>query len=184
MREALCERCDREIQRAAPVLDPGPLGVDRVLSAGAHEGAVRGLVTSLKFARRASLAPRAAAAIAAGAGPRDWLRGSVVPVPPDPLRFRVRGFDPAEEIARSLAATAGLPLERCLERRGARRQVGRERHERLAAPPSVRAWRPPPREVLLIDDVWTTGATLGACAEALREAGCRRVSALTVAHAM
>ena len=71
----------------------------------------------------------------------------------------------------------------CHKRDPARRQVGRPRRARLAEPPRVSAWRPPPRCVALVDDVWTTGATLSACAEALREAGAERVVALTLAHA-
>ncbi len=165
-----------------PLIGPGPAGVDLAVSAGPHEGVVRSLATALKFGRRLPLARRAAAAIRAAA-PEDALRGCLVPVPPDPLRFRARGFDPAEEIAAALAAITVLRVEPCLERAPGPRQVGRPRRERLAGAPRVRARRPPPRAAVLVDDVWTTGATLSACAAALRAAGSERVVALTLAHA-
>ncbi len=143
---------------------------------------MRSLAAGLKFGRRLPLARRAAAAIRAAAPP-ELLRGALVPAPPDPLRVRIRGFDPAEEIARALAQITELEVAACLEREPARRQVGRRRGARLADPPRVRAWRAPPRCAVLVDDVWTTGATLSACAGALREAGADRVIALTLAHA-
>jgi predicted amidophosphoribosyltransferase len=182
-RSALCAGCKSELAGARPLLGPGPRGLDLVVSAGAHEGAVRSLATALKFGGRLALARRAAAAIRAAAPP-EALRGGLVPVPPDPIRFRLRGFDPAEEIAASLAHTTGLEIERCLNRAPGRRQVGRPRRERLGSPPRVSAWRPPPRAAILVDDVWTTGATLAACAAALREAGAERVVAVTLAHAI
>jgi predicted amidophosphoribosyltransferase len=157
--------------------------VDLVVAAGAHEGALRSLATALKFDRRLPLAARAAAAIHAAAPP-EALRGALVPVPPDPVRVRVRGFDPAEEIAAALARRTGLQLESCLARSCGRRQVGRPRRERLGSPPRFGAWRPAPPQALLVDDVWTTGATLGAAAAALRVAGSQRVVALTLAHAL
>jgi predicted amidophosphoribosyltransferase len=182
-KRSLCRSCNAGLLAARPLVGPGPAGIDAVVSAGPHEGAVRALAASLKFGRRLPLAGRAAAAIRAAAPP-EMLRGRLVPVPPDPLRVRIRGFDAAEEIARSLARITELEVEPCLEREPARRQVGRPRRARLADPPRVSAWRTPPRCVALVDDVWTTGATLTACAEALREAGAERVVALTLAHAL
>ncbi|MGV1050451.1 MAG: ComF family protein, partial [Solirubrobacterales bacterium] len=70
----------------------------------------------------------------------------------------------------------------CLARRGSGRQVGRRRAERLAHPPRIRATGAAPRSVMLVDDVLTTGATLSACARALRAAGATRVVAVTFAR--
>jgi predicted amidophosphoribosyltransferase len=109
---------------------------------------------------------------------------AVVPVPPGPWRWRWRGFDPAEELAIAVSQRSGLPLLDCLRRSGGRRQVGRRRAERLADPPRVWLSEPPPDTALVVDDVWTTGATLAACARALRDGGSRRVIALTLARAL
>src|SRR5690606_13215969 len=106
----------------------------------------------------------------------------VVPVPAAPARLRRRGFDPAGELAGALAERVGAPLRPCLARRGRGRQVGRRRAERIGHPPRIAAVAEAPRSVLLVDDVLTTGATLTACARALRAAGAARVVALTFAR--
>ncbi|HMI81289.1 MAG TPA: phosphoribosyltransferase family protein, partial [Solirubrobacterales bacterium] len=95
---------------------------------------------------------------------------------------RRRGFDPAGELAAALAERIDAPLEPCLERRGSSRQVGRRRAERVGHPPRIHAIDSAPRSALLIDDVLTTGATLTACAKALRAAGASRVVAVTFAR--
>jgi len=176
----LCGRCDSSLDRlpgcSAPVKGLGP-----VWSAAPYEGVARDLVAALKFGARLSLAERAAAAIAARA-PSQLLDGTIVPVPPAPWRRRWRGFDPADAIARALAAQTRLSLGPCLRRTQGRRQVGRPRSERLAEPPEVRVAALPPGHAILLDDVVTTGATLGACAAALRGAGAERVVGLTFAR--
>lgn len=165
-----------------PASVPAPPGVELLVAAWPFEGAARGLVHGLKFGRRLSLARVAAARIASLA---EGLEGDLVPVPPSPMRRAWRGFDPAEEIALALAPLLGLPLRRCLRRGHGPRQVGRPRRVRLADPPGIRvtARAGAPRAALLVDDVSTTGATLAACAGALRSAGCRRVVALVAARA-
>jgi ComF family protein len=179
-REQLCEACESRLNRLGPRPAAIP-GVDHAWSAAPYDGAARQLVAALKFAARLSLARRAAEAIAARA-PAELLAGSIVPVPAAPWRRRWRGFDPAEAIAAALAVEAGLPIYRCLRRSQGRRQVGRPRTQRLADPPRVQVVGSPPGHALLVDDVLTTGATLGACARALRARGAERVTALTFAR--
>jgi predicted amidophosphoribosyltransferase len=88
-------------------------------------------------------------------------------------------------LAAALRREAGLPVAEVLRRApGSRPQVGLARGARLAnARGSVIARPPPPGRLVLVDDVYTTGATLDACARALREAGARDVVAVTFARA-
>jgi predicted amidophosphoribosyltransferase len=181
--QVLCVRCEAELSSAPRVREPGPAGVDLVVSASPFDGVARLVVHGLKFGRRLTLAGVAAAAMLR-ALPAIESPDAVVPVPPGPWRWRWRGFDPAEEIGIAAAELAGLIFVPCLRRGRGRRQVGRRRWQRLADPPRVWTVAAAPRHVLLVDDVWTTGATLGACAGALRASGSRRVVALTLAHAL
>jgi predicted amidophosphoribosyltransferase len=123
-----------------------------------------------------------AAAIAANA-PDGVLEHPLVPVPTPPARRRRRGFCHALLLAQALAARTGLPLLELLERTDdGRRQVGRARSQRVRRPPRFIALRPALGPVVLVDDVVTTGATLGACAHALRQAGCSSEKALAYAR--
>jgi ComF family protein len=120
--------------------------------------------------------------------PPELMVGTLVPVPAHPRRRRRHGFNQAEAIADGLARRTGCDLADVLARSGAATpQVGVERRERLAnVHGSVRlADRArAPREAILVDDVYTTGGTLDACARVLRAGGARHVGAITFARAL
>lgn len=180
--ERLCPYCSRRLADARPGRAP-VAGVGTVTWAAPYESTPRDLVAALKFHRRPDLARVVALAIAAALGPGfgEW---TVVAVPASPLRRRQRGFDPAESIAVALAPRLGATIEQPLRRGNGRRQVGRPRRERLASRPRVRAIAPVSPRVLLVDDVLTTGATLGSCAAALRGAGCIELHAAVFARTL
>ena len=162
---------------------PPLAGLDLVWAAFPHESVARELVVALKFRCLLPVAARIAELVAQRA-PHGLIAGTLVPVPAAAARRRRRGFDPAEEIAERLMAVSGQPFAACLDRADGPRQVGRSRAARLADPPRVRAIAPASPIVVLVDDVQTTGATLSACARALRLAGAERVSAVTFARTM
>lgn len=181
-RDTACAACRCRLEAAQPG-HAYLAGVGPVCWAAPYEGAARDLVAALKFRGRLGLAELAGEAITA-ALPAGFECASVVAVPPAPLRLRRRGFDPAESVAAAVGKRLGVPLEPALRRRGGPRQVGRPRRERIGSPPRVRATGQPPYPALLIDDVLTTGATLGACATALRSAGCAELHAAVFARAL
>jgi predicted amidophosphoribosyltransferase len=157
----------------------------------AYEGIARRLVAALKSHGALSAASFMGAAVAARA-PGHMLGGVLVPVPAHPLRRRRHGFNQAREIAGAIGRAAGLPVVDFLRRDATNRpQVGLERRARLAnARRSVRVAGGlgraggAPGRLVLVDDVYTTGATLDACAGALRRAGAGDVRALTFVRAV
>jgi ComF family protein len=114
----------------------------------------------------------------------------VVPVPLHLSRLRWRGFNQALLLLRPLARAARIPVDPfSLQRvRPTRPQVQLNETDRRAnvanAFAVVRPDRVRARRVLVVDDVYTTGATVNDCCRALRRAGARRVDVLVLARAM
>ncbi len=109
----------------------------------------------------------------------------VVPVPTATSRIRERGFDHSALLARTVALQMGAEYACVLGRLGQTRQLGAKRPDRLSQPKDNYFTRLPGsiagRNILLIDDVVTTGATLRAVTKVLRAAGAKRVDALVFA---
>ena len=151
-----------------------------------HAGPARALVVALKFRGAVGLADAMGAEMARRA-PRSLLAGAVlVPVPADPWRRRRRGLDHALLLATAVARQRSVPVALGLRRTGpAPRQAGQSRRVRtVKGRIDVEAVIDPPPICVLVDDVYTTGATLDACARALIEAGATSVRAMTYARAL
>jgi competence protein ComFC len=178
---AICSGCRRTLVFLSR--EPVVLAGVRVWAPVAYEGPGRDLVRGLKFRGALALAEEMAA-FAVASAPPGVLRGDLVPVPVHPLRLRRRGFNQAAVLAEAIARRAGLAVADCLRRRGpGPPQVGRGRGARLAGPAgSIEAPARAPAKAVLVDDVVTTGATLAACAAALRRAGAEEVVGLAFAR--
>ena len=148
----------------------------------AYTGGARRLLAGLKFQGRRRLGPFYAALVAEDAAVQGWGL-VVVPVPPRPGRH---GPDAVELVARTLSARHGFEVQRILAREPGVQQKTLDYEQRKAnlvgrirLPDSLSAAGIPVRAILL-DDVFTTGATLDACARVLKEAGCAEVNAITL----
>jgi predicted amidophosphoribosyltransferase len=171
---------------------------DSNISLFEYSGEARTLIAEFKFAGRRRLASLFASLVGELAG--EMHPGlPIVPVPPRPGRRRVDGV---AMIARRLRR-AGLRVLPLLVRTGGAPQKSLDfehRRQNLLGKIAMARGRPgeryshfrgrgegvagsasPPAEVVLLDDVFTTGATADACARVLREAGCARVFVVTLA---
>jgi ComF family protein len=179
--EALCGACRGRLRRLGA--EPATLAGVRLWAAVAYEGPARDLVRALKFRGALALADTMAAIVVACA-PERLPPATLVPVPLQPSRLRRRGFNQAGVLAEAIGRRTGLTVEHCLRRRGrGPPQVGRGRQARLSgtAGSIVAVGAVPPRAVI-VDDVATTGATLAACAAALRAAGAVELAAIAFAR--
>lgn len=170
-----CRRCEMEAFTAAR-------------ACGVYEGALRASVLALK---REPHAPSRLARLMFGAQQRAPLNGAtrIMPVPLHPERMRERGFNQASVLAAALARLTGLPLdESSLVRtlHTSRHRAGMDARARRESVDKAFAVQHPRlvegERILLIDDVFTTGATVSSCATALRAAGAQEVFVLTLAR--
>ncbi len=200
-----CARCGRPIVSlvvAAPGVETlcllcrrGVYDFDFARSYGAYTEAMAAAVILLKYQQVTPLAGWFASHLRDVAkahltveafGEMDVL----IPVPQHATRQRERGYNHAELIARPLARALGLPCRSFLLLRNRPRpeKLRLTVHERWSTVRGAYGVRQGARvdnlRVLLVDDVFTTGATLDSCSRALRRAGAAYVAALTVARAL
>jgi ComF family protein len=154
-----------------------------------YRGPIIGAVHAMKYHGRWPLAQKLAGKLAIRVQRRNLLdpQTLVTPVPMHWLRRLSRGYNHAHVIAQSVASSLNLPCLPLLKRtRNNPAQVGLSRADRLENLKNAIAPLPidlTGRTILLIDDVTTTGATLQACAKALKQAGASRIHIAVIAVA-
>jgi ComF family protein len=190
-----CQAC------RAPFLNPASLdsagicalcrlglhGFDAAHSYGSYEGGLRRLIHLLKYDRIPTLA-EPLGRLLLRALPREPSLDAVTAVPMHWWRQWRRGFNQAELLGAEVSRRTGIPLERLLRRHRSRPPqsglTNAARRRNAEGVFRVMDRRPVEgKHVLLVDDVLTTGATASACARALKRAGARRVTVLTLARA-
>lgn len=184
-----CGRCQQAIDQIPLLADveivPPLTGI---ASTGLHAGKLQDAVHALKYTDTPLLAAPLAARMAARLTGLAWTIDMVVPVPLHRTRRQSRGYNQSELLAQRLANQLKLPMvSNALTRnRDTRPQVGLTREQRRANVHKAfygEAALLAGRTILIIDDVYTTGATLSACAQAALDAGAVAVFALTVTSA-
>jgi ComF family protein len=192
----VCDHCGHPIEaddlpagwRCGACLKTAP-PFARARSLGPYRGTLAEAVRLLKYGDRPGLARALVGRIDLGSAPPDlWDVDIVLPVPLHGRRLRERGYNQSARLALALARCLGHAApEGVLERtRATRPQVGLKRAERAVnvrgAFRVARGARVAGRRVLLVDDVITTGATIGACARALMAARAARVTVWAAAR--
>lgn len=200
----LCAECDAALPQWTPPWCsrcgvPGgcdcadvPPALDTLRAVAPFDGWLRRAIIAFKYHGEWARADHLGAALAGVIDATSVVDGvggvdALVPVPLHPRRERHRGYNQADLLAQRAGTTLGLPVMTALRRvRDTPRQVGADaatRHANVAAAfatvGDIRGGR-----FLLVDDVFTTGATIGACASALREAGAVGIGAVVLARQM
>ncbi|MBL8160601.1 MAG: ComF family protein [Anaerolineae bacterium] len=184
-----CPACQRDLQ-ATPypqhLIAHPPLMA--IAATAPHRGVIRESVQALKYNNARRVAVPLGARMAQHLAAQHWTIDMIVPVPLHTVRLAERGYNQSQLLGEQVARDMALPhVPSALHRdRSTHSQVTVSAAERLinvknafsAVPDLVNN-----RTVLLIDDVFTTGATLSACAEALLAAGAGAVYGLTVTAA-
>lgn len=191
LREPVCEKCGYPLRPARPCSLCGLLAsaaLAGVRSAVFYEGPLRPAIRRLKYNGDFILADSLAAELSAA-----WERyaipaGVVVPIPTSTGHLQQRGYNQAALLARAFAELTGLTYraDGALRQRQTASQVGLSYEQRQANVAGAFVGRPQRvagRSVILVDDICTSGATLAACAEALRAAGALEVWGLTLGRA-
>lgn len=189
-RSPLCDRCVSTVRWITPAAcvrcrkGDGGLAFGHAHAAAVYEGSAREALKAFKLLGERRIARWLAEHMLRMA--RD-LNGDVVTwVPSTRASEAARGFNPAEELARPLARSLRLPARRLLvKQRDTLDSAGLSREQRkvnlldaFAAKGAVAG------RVLLVDDIFTTGATADECSKALRQAGAQEVSVVTFARAL
>ena len=159
--------------------------IKNVWVVGEYDEGLKAAIKALKFERWRGLA-RSLAELMREKLPFMKNQPIVTNVPTATTRQRIRGYDHAALLAKELAKQADLKFIPLLRRQSQTRQVGARRQTRLSqlegAFRVIRSEYVRDQDILLVDDVITTGSTITTCAKTLKEAGAKSVSVVVLAQ--
>lgn len=149
--------------------------LDKVRAFGAYEGALRIAHHGFKFEGMENFKKKIASKLWDTVPDIFWNEvEALVPVPLSPEKQRERGYNPAFLLAQELSLKNHIPVQLLLRKvRPTRPQMSLSRAERIHNPEGAyqKAFQKPLNKIVLVDDVFTTGATLEECAKVLKKAG-------------
>jgi ComF family protein len=175
----LCANCQAKL--GAPKLE------GNIVHLGVYRGHLERAVRALKFGKNRNVAVPLGRRLAQGVQEADWKVDAIVPIPLFVLRQQTRGYNQARELAKSLASALDVQKLEALRRvKSTKRQakLGKTQRssnvrEAFEVVGNVRGL-----ELVLVDDVYTSGATATECALALIEAGAKRVRIAVISRVL
>lgn len=183
--EAMCQDCFLEIKFMKPHLG--------IHSVSTYEGSLKEAIHRFKFKNRKRLADPLGLLVVNYLSHIPSLNmkelDAIVPVPLHDKRLRERGFNQVDLVAHIINKYFGVPILSALERiKNTKAQFDLKREERFNNIKGAFQIKPDcdvfDKRLLLLDDIYTTGATITECSKCLRDAGAKRVEILTLSRAV
>lgn len=180
-RRGLCEKCRESIDPAAEIHIDGV--ISGAVAAMAYNDAAAQLIHGFKYGNRRYMGRGLAGGIDL---PENWRIDTVVPVPLHPKREKERGYNQSMILAEELGRRYDIPVRPRLLKRIRYTEMqsmtaGRDRRENVRG--AFRARECKGRNILLVDDIITTGSTMEECAIALKNAGAGKIYCAAAAYA-
>lgn len=182
-----CSDCLQEMNGAPVLLESSGAPFERAAAVGIYDGALRTAILRLKYNRQTWLAKPLGDLLTEVVRRYLDTPDIIIPVPLYPLRGRERGFNQAELLARAVGRALSRPVSSGnLQRvRATVAQSALGRSERLGnVAGAFRLARPGElvgARILLVDDIYTTGATVTECTKVLLESGALRIQVCVLA---
>lgn len=203
--EFICADCEKKLPRLLPPVcqrcgkpEPSALycsecwkkqnGIDSIRSVFIFEGMIRAAVHELKYYNLRAISGLLGKYMAAYYSENNLSGDYLVPVPLHPKRFRQRGYNQSELLAMSMSEITGVPMlkgaiERVIDNEPQTRTVSvDERRHNVEDVFFCGSSLVMGKDIMIVDDVCTSGATLDACARSLKKAGVKRVFGITLAR--
>lgn len=191
VKEPVCKKCGKPIRCPEEEYCADCLRTPRIFEQGKsvwiHTGCVRWSVYQFKYHNRRVYGEYYADEMCRLYGDKikEWSIDTIVPVPLHWRRRVARGYNQAEVLAKALGRRVGIPVETSLVRRVKNTKPQKklshgERNRNLKDAFCVKKWKKGVKNILIIDDIYTTGNTINEVAKCLYSKGAQKVFFLTI----